>query len=193
MTHYDTLGVRPDADAATIRQAYRRLARLHHPDHGDVDPAAMAAINEANRVLADPARRAVYDASLRGDVTVRTSPVGPTGGRPSTPVPAVDRTPAAYPWRLVIGMAVVGAGIVLVGAALYEPRTDPPPDNLLVPGSCVEIEGNGDAREVTCQDIAGELVVRVLLPVGERCPDGTAEYRDRQGRGLACVEPRSDG
>jgi hypothetical protein len=190
MTHYDTLGVPEDADAAMIRRAYHRLARRHHPDHG-ADPAAMAAINEAHRVLADPGRRAEYDLARRGGrVTVSTG--GPPAGRPSTPAPIVDRTPAAYPWRLVLGMGALGATVVLVGAALYEPRADPPPDNLLVPGSCVEIETNGDAREVTCRETANELVVRALVPAGETCPDGTAAHRDRQGRGLACVEPRGE-
>jgi DnaJ-class molecular chaperone len=67
-THYDTLRIAPSASTAEIRDAYRRLARQHHPDHQTSSGSAagsgsMPAINEAYRVLGDPARRAVYDAA----------------------------------------------------------------------------------------------------------------------------------
>ena len=185
-SHYDTLGVRPDASAREVRDAYRRLARLHHPDHGDADAGAMAAINEAYRVLGEPSRRAVYDAARRGSATT-VSPA-PAPGTRGPAVRHVDTTPARYPWKLVIGMAAIGITIVFVGAALYEPAGPEQPDNLLGPGSCVEIEGNGDAREVICSG-DDDLVVRVLIPLDGRCPDGTVGYRDRQGRGLACITP----
>jgi curved DNA-binding protein CbpA len=60
MTLYETLGVAPDADATTIKQAYRRKAMEHHPDRGG-DKATAAAINDAYAVLSDPARRQHYD------------------------------------------------------------------------------------------------------------------------------------
>jgi curved DNA-binding protein CbpA len=60
---YATLGVDRDADRPTIRRAYRRLARQHHPDSGG-DPRLMMRINEAWRVLSQPDRRASYDAQL---------------------------------------------------------------------------------------------------------------------------------
>ena len=46
------LGVGPDADAETIRAAYRRLMKQVHPDHGGSDYFAMK-LNEARRVLLD--------------------------------------------------------------------------------------------------------------------------------------------
>ena len=99
---------------------------------------------------------------------------------------------ARYPWKLVIGMFLVGATVVLVGAALYEPKEPAAPDNLLGPGSCVTIEANGDAREINCTGTAGELVVAALVGMDERCPSGAEPHRDRQGRGLACVTPASE-
>jgi curved DNA-binding protein CbpA len=57
---YDILGVMPDADADTIKKAYRREAMRHHPDRGG-DKARAAAINDAYAVLSDPARREQYD------------------------------------------------------------------------------------------------------------------------------------
>jgi hypothetical protein len=186
--HYDTLGVAADASAADIREAYRRLARVHHPDHGEADAGSMASINEAYRVLGDPGRRAVYDATLRGTGSAAGSSTAPTVVRSrQAPSAIVDTTPARVPWRLMAGMAGIGIAVVLVGAAFYEPAGPTRPDNLLEPGSCVTIEANGDAREITCVGGADELVVHVLLPLEDRCPTGTVGYRDRQGRGLACV------
>ncbi|MGI9052201.1 MAG: J domain-containing protein [Ilumatobacteraceae bacterium] len=192
MTLYDALGVGGEASADEVRDAYRRLARQHHPDRGGRDPAAMAALNEAYRVLGHPARRAAYDQSLRG-VGVGARRVAadrtasPSPPRARAPVPRVDPLPPArYPWPLVIGMFVLGVAIVLVGVALYKPAAESPPDNLLGPGSCVVIEANGDAREVNCGG-DDDLVVQALISIDEQCPTGTAGYRDRQGRGLACV------
>jgi curved DNA-binding protein CbpA len=62
---YTTLGLRPGADATQVRKAYRRLARLHHPDRSRDRRATerMQAINHAWAILSDPVRRAGHDAS----------------------------------------------------------------------------------------------------------------------------------
>lgn len=62
--YYKVLGVPESATAAEIKQAYRKLAALHHPDHNPHDPLAMLEmkmINEAYNVLSDPAKRVPYD------------------------------------------------------------------------------------------------------------------------------------
>lgn len=41
-------------------QAYRLLAKRHHPDKGG-DPAAFAPLQAAFEVLSDPLKRGVYD------------------------------------------------------------------------------------------------------------------------------------
>jgi curved DNA-binding protein CbpA/Tfp pilus assembly protein PilF len=66
-TLYDVFGVRPDADAETIKQAFRRAVKAHHPDLQGGDPAAnrrVKAIITANKILRDPERRAAYDRHL---------------------------------------------------------------------------------------------------------------------------------
>ena len=62
--YYRILGVRRDATAAEIKQAFRRLARQYHPDVARDKRAAeerFKEINEAHEVLGDPARRQRYD------------------------------------------------------------------------------------------------------------------------------------
>ena len=64
LTHYQTLGVAPDAKHETIRGAYRSLAVKHHPDKGG-DPLLFQAIQEAYEVLGDEVKRRAYDAASR--------------------------------------------------------------------------------------------------------------------------------
>ncbi|MCK6209599.1 DnaJ domain-containing protein [Georgenia sp. EYE_87] len=62
---YAALGVPKDADADTIKKAYRKLARTHHPDHNPGDTAAeerFKSVGEAYAVLSDPEQRKQYDA-----------------------------------------------------------------------------------------------------------------------------------
>jgi DnaJ-like protein len=49
-TAYRTLGLPRGSDGAAIRRAWRRLARLHHPDRGGSGPR-MQEINAAYRLL----------------------------------------------------------------------------------------------------------------------------------------------
>jgi molecular chaperone DnaJ len=62
--YYDILGVSRQADDATIKKAFRRLARELHPDVNSHDPEAEEKFKqaaEAYEVLSDPERRATYD------------------------------------------------------------------------------------------------------------------------------------
>jgi molecular chaperone DnaJ len=62
--YYDVLGVTCDADDATIKKAFRRLARELHPDVNRHDPDAEEKFKEAAEayeVLSDSDRRATYD------------------------------------------------------------------------------------------------------------------------------------
>lgn len=64
MTHYEVLGVRPEAGSEEIRAAYLRLARRLHPDHEGGSDEAMQAVNAAWQVLRDPVRRQAYDREI---------------------------------------------------------------------------------------------------------------------------------
>jgi molecular chaperone DnaJ len=61
--YYEVLGIARDASPDDIRKAYRALARKYHPDvnkEADAE-STFKDINEANSVLSDPEKRAVYD------------------------------------------------------------------------------------------------------------------------------------
>ena len=62
--YYTTLGVSKTASEKEIKQAYRKLARKHHPDVNPGDKSAEAKfkeINEAYEVLGDQEKRRKYD------------------------------------------------------------------------------------------------------------------------------------
>jgi molecular chaperone DnaJ len=62
--YYELLGVSRGADLHTIKAAYRKLAKEHHPDrhNGCTEKEAhFKAINEAYDCLRDPQKRAAYD------------------------------------------------------------------------------------------------------------------------------------
>jgi DnaJ-class molecular chaperone len=99
---YSELGVPRTADAATIKRAYRKLAKELHPDQNKDNPKAaerFKTVTSAYDILSDPAKKGKYD---RGEIDEQGNPKfagfgGGAGGyrsgtRPG-PGPGTGRTP----------------------------------------------------------------------------------------------------
>ena len=73
--YYETLGIPPDANAETIKSAFRQLAHRYHPDVSTEPDAEQRfrEIAEAYSVLSDPAKRASYDEQGSTDLTRATA------------------------------------------------------------------------------------------------------------------------
>ena len=65
MDYYDILGVEKNADSESIKKAYKKLAKKHHPDLNpdniESSEAHFKKINEAYHVLIDEKERKKYD------------------------------------------------------------------------------------------------------------------------------------
>ncbi len=167
-THYQRLGVAPDASEAEIRDAYRRLARRAHPDAPGGSAREMAMLNEAWRVLRDPERRRAYDRELG-----RTAPG--------------ERVIRGLPWMLVL---VVLAVIFVFTAFARRDRPAGPAgvDGYLEQGSCVALAAARPATEVPC-DGPYDGVVVALVPFAQPCPAGTDSSMNPANTLRVCVRP----
>ena len=62
--YYEVLGVSKDADEATLKKAYRKVAKKYHPDMNPGDKEAEQKFKEASEayaILSDPEKRRQYD------------------------------------------------------------------------------------------------------------------------------------
>ena len=106
MNPYDALQVSPAADALVIRAAYRSLIQRHHPDRnpGDAQAAQQAVlVTQAYELLANPQRRAAYDAqSLAERAALLNAPKPKTWPHPSNRQSNTANTakPPGFVWSL---------------------------------------------------------------------------------------------
>lgn len=111
MTHYEELGVSPDAPAEEIRRAFRRTSRLLHPDLQSVPELRQAAevqmrrLNEIVEMLCQPESRAHYDRTLSNTPALNSAPVQaePTRGpiHPSLIAGLAFGALAMFCWNIV--------------------------------------------------------------------------------------------
>lgn len=64
-TYYDILGISQSAGIQEIKSAFRRLAKLYHPDKNPGEKDTFAGILRAYETLVDPTLRNAYDRKLR--------------------------------------------------------------------------------------------------------------------------------
>jgi DnaJ-class molecular chaperone len=113
-SHYQTLGLAPDAEPEAVRRAYRRQAQRCHPDKAPGDARAadrMARLNEAYAVLSHPQRRASYDQWMSARHARTRAEQALDAARPS-------RFSASWPWGLVFATATFA--VSAFGTVLYK-------------------------------------------------------------------------
>lgn len=185
---YLVLGVAPGATHDEIRAAYRTLARRLHPDVASsaVASAEMAAVNQAWATLSDPAKRRAHDDRVAAGARDQSASA-PHREAPHPEAPLPPLPPSRFPWRFLLFLAAVGSVAVLTAHARSTPPAPDIPDQLLTPGSCVDIAEMSMVVEVRC-DGPHDGVVRQFLAIDRTCPQDTDSFRDRQGMGRACVD-----
>jgi len=68
--YYEFLQISPNAEMETIHRVFRFLASRYHPDNTETgDAEKFSLLRQAYEVLADPAKRAAYDASCKDGTT----------------------------------------------------------------------------------------------------------------------------
>jgi hypothetical protein len=96
-THYQVLGVAPAADDATIKIAYRKLVRKHHPDLVGPSGVEMTGrINHAFSVLSNDSARRTYDRELADTLRAQSRAQEPPA-RPRAPKAREYAYPKATP------------------------------------------------------------------------------------------------
>lgn len=86
--YYALLGVRPDADGAALRLAWRRLALRWHPDRAGAGATELfQELSAAYEVLSDPLARVAYDRARRNAGTP-TPAAAPRAAPPEVPLRA---------------------------------------------------------------------------------------------------------
>ncbi|MDR6193810.1 tetratricopeptide (TPR) repeat protein [Siphonobacter sp. BAB-5404] len=116
LTHYQQLGVSRTASAEEIKRAYRQLAVRWHPDKNPNHSQAeekFKAINEAYRVLSDPALRASYDFKLNSAQRTQTqTPPPPPKPKPAAPSPPPSSRSTYRRW-LIPGVSLLILSVII--------------------------------------------------------------------------------
>ncbi|HEY6211587.1 MAG TPA: DnaJ domain-containing protein, partial [Vicinamibacterales bacterium] len=113
--YYSTLGVAKTATEKEIKQAYRKLARKHHPDVNPGDKSAESRfkeINEAYEVLGDPAKRRKYD-ELGANWRMYEQAGAGSAGSPGNPFGGAGFDPSQFGgggWNVNVGGGPGGGG-----------------------------------------------------------------------------------
>ncbi len=164
---YRTLGLAPDASIAEIRERYRLLVRIFHPDRledpGDWHERFASRLNEAYNVLKHPASRAALDTRLataaaalersgavrrrhaRAPLRLAAGQSPPRGGRWG------KRPPRAVIWGLVL--AIVGA-VLFMGRRESVPHLAARPSPRVLAAVPAQPDGSGERMPSAADPIA---------------------------------------
>jgi hypothetical protein len=125
--HYSALELDPSAAADAITAAFRRKARLLHPDVPKTgDAAAFIRVKAAYDVLGDAERRAAYDRAAQAAAPAVAAPVRaePSGTRPAyLPIPV---------WFGLGGIFCLAAIVALVQLGQHRSRPERSPGRVAI-------------------------------------------------------------
>ena len=167
-TYYETLGVSENASEKDIRQAYRGLARKHHPDLNPNDEEAerqFKRINEAYEVLSDEDSRKKYD--RYGDMWRQADNIEAqrAQGGPRTYTWTTDgQSPGGVGGDFDLGDILGGLGDLFGGGGRAGPRSRQRA-NAAVTVSLEEAFA-GTKRRVFAPDGGGSRRIEVTIPPG---------------------------
>jgi curved DNA-binding protein CbpA len=124
-SHYERLGVAPDASLQQLRQAFRVLSKRYHPDTTSLPTPeaeeAFRALRQAYSVLSDPAARAAYDLRLRqpapSPIVVPAPPRRPVAVAAPRPA-SVRRSLSGGEWFALLLLALAMVFSLLLGFGL---------------------------------------------------------------------------
>lgn len=174
------LGIAPDAGYKEARTAYRRLARRLHPDAVGNDRASVERLTEITDAwrwyVEREAGRVAPDATAG-----RTRATSDFVAQQMQPL-----SPPRVPWRFLMVAAIIAIVVAVVADATTTPPKPGTPDQILTVGSCVNVDAQLQAVEVSCA-APHEATVGRFLATDQNCPLGMEPRRDKQGMGLACL------
>lgn len=212
--YYQVLGVGRDADAATIKRAYRTMAMRFHPDKNPGDACAEDAFkecSEAYAVLSDPEHRRTYDRFGHDGLNGSACPTAGSGsfedffrgfsdilGDIFSPADAARRCRRGADLRVEIEVSLEEAFTGTRRDVTFE-RLD----------ACASCAGSGSRAGTTPEECRacvgtgrierqqGFFMVQTACPVCrgagsrivERCPDCAGEGQRRVGRTLSVKIP----
>ena len=176
---YEILGIAREADAQTIRSAFRKLARAFHPDLNP-SPAAETRFKEiaaAYAVLSDAVKRAQYDAGGSEDVAES----GPADRFANAPVDDWFDPAALEPETQIARVCEAGGNGPPRGSDIETVLTVPlerihsggeEKVRYVRPGTCFLCHGSGRISERACAACGGagrsetQEQLTVLIPIG---------------------------
>jgi hypothetical protein len=142
-TDYAVLGLRPGASDEAVRDAYRRLAKIHHPDRNPGDPQALATFARLSESYA------ALRARPRGGAPTAATPLSVAAGRRATEPRGRSPAPVTVADLPVGGSAWVAANAVLVAPGRIA-ALDPAATGSPFPSAerVIRVERRGDGHHV---------------------------------------------
>lgn len=133
-SHYELMGLPASAEAGAIKDRYRLMMRLLHPDFAAGEPGlwpadTAARINQAYEVLSSPVRRREYDEQFNAPASPPSVPPAAAPRRELARRPerrkrlSLRHTSRGGMKAIMIGCALLGAG--LLAAALIAGHREP--------------------------------------------------------------------